>query len=90
MQLAGILITNDMATKGKGASKNVEVTGIPNLCVLSEDPKKIPEDLHHFLIKYLINSTMFRSRECSERTTSLLKAGEKNGPEVYSKIQITV
>ena len=37
----GLLITNDISnSRAKALLKNVEVFGIPNLCVLSEDPKK--------------------------------------------------
>lgn len=83
----GILITNDISnSRAKALLKNVEVTGIPNLCVLSEDPKKIAGRFTSFFDKVLIDAPcsgegMFR------KDNKLIKSWEKNGPEVYSKIQ---
>ena len=38
----GLLITNDISnSRTKALLKNVEVSGIYNLCVLNEDPAKI-------------------------------------------------
>lgn len=49
----GLLITNDISnSRAKALLKNVEVFGIPNLCVLSEDPKKLQTVLQAFLTKY--------------------------------------
>lgn len=49
----GLLITNDISnSRAKALLKNVEVFGIPNLCVLSEDPKKIADRFTGFLTKY--------------------------------------
>ena len=41
-QETGLLITNDISnSRTKALLKNVEVSGVSNLCVLNEDPSKI-------------------------------------------------
>ena len=83
----GLLITNDISnSRAKALLKNVEVFGIPNLCVLSEDPKKIAGRFNCFFDKILIDAPcsgegMFR------KDNKLIKSWEKNGPEFYSQIQ---
>lgn len=83
----GLLITNDISnSRAKALLKNVEVFGIPNLCVLSEDPKKIAGRFTSFFDKILIDAPcsgegMFR------KDNKLIKSWEKNGPEFYSRIQ---
>ena len=53
----GLLITNDISnSRAKALLKNVEVFGIPNLCVLSEDPKKIADRFTGFFDKVLIDA----------------------------------
>ena len=52
----GLLITNDISnSRAKALLKNVEVFGIPNLCVLSEDPKKIADRFTGFFDLSLIH-----------------------------------
>lgn len=83
----GLLITNDISnSRAKALLKNVEVFGIPNLCVLSEDPKRIAGRFTSFFDKILIDAPcsgegMFR------KDNKLIKSWEKNGPEFYSQIQ---
>lgn len=83
----GLLITNDISnSRAKALLKNVEVFGIPNICVLNEDPKKIAERFTGFFDKVLIDAPcsgegMFR------KDSKLIKSWEKTGPEFYSKIQ---
>lgn len=83
----GLLITNDISnSRAKALLKNVEVFGVPNLCVLNEDPCKITDKFKGFFNKVLIDAPcsgegMFR------KDNKLIKAWEKNGPEFYSQIQ---
>ena len=43
----GLLITNDISnSRTKALLKNVEVSGVSNLCVLNEDPAKISGKFH--------------------------------------------
>lgn len=83
----GLLMTNDISnSRAKALLKNIEVCGIPNVCVLSEDPKKIAGRFEGFFDKVLIDAPcsgegMFR------KDNKLIKSWEKNGPAFYSKIQ---
>ena len=83
----GLIITNDISnSRAKALLKNVEVFGVPNLCVLNEDPVGIASRISGFFDKVLIDSPcsgegMFR------KDNKLIKAWEKNGPEFYSQIQ---
>lgn len=83
----GLLITNDISnSRAKALLKNVEVFGVPNLCVLNEDPVGIAARFSGFFDKVLIDAPcsgegMFR------KDNKLIKAWEKNGPEFYSQIQ---
>ncbi len=83
----GLLITNDISnSRAKALLKNVEVSGIPNLCVLSEDPKRIANRFTTFFDKVLIDAPcsgegMFR------KDNKLIKSWQKNGPEFYAEIQ---
>ena len=66
--------------------KNVEMAGIPNLMVLSEDPKKLIHYYKGFFDKVLIDAPcsgegMFR------KDNKLIKSWETNGPEFYHEIQ---
>ena len=83
----GLLVTNDISnSRAKALLKNVEVFGIPNLCLLNEDPVQIVPRFKTFFDKILIDAPcsgegMFR------KDNKLIKAWEKNGPEFYSQIQ---
>ena len=87
---SGLLITNDISnSRAKALLKNVEVSGIPNLCVLSEDPKKISARFTTFFDKVLIDAPcsgegMFR------KDNKLIKSWQKNGPEFYAEIQKSI
>ena len=53
----GLLITNDISnSRAKALLKNVEVSGIPNICVLSEDPQRIAGRFSTFFDKVLIDA----------------------------------
>ena len=84
---SGLLVTNDISnSRAKALLKNVEVFGIPNVYVVSEDPKNIQPGFNEFFDKILIDAPcsgegMFR------KDNKLIKAWEKNGPEFYSQIQ---
>ena len=83
----GLLITNDISnSRAKALLKNIEVFGIPNVCLLNEDPVQITDRFIGFFDKILIDAPcsgegMFR------KDNKLIKAWEKNGPEFYSQIQ---
>lgn len=83
----GLLVTNDISnTRSKALLKNVEMAGIPNLMVLSENPKKLIQYYRGFFDKVLIDAPcsgegMFR------KDSKLIKSWESNGPEFYHEIQ---
>lgn len=83
----GLLMTNDISSsRAKALLKNIEVFGIPNVCVLNEDPKRLVSKFAGYFDKILIDAPcsgegMFR------KDNKLIKSWEKNGPSVYSKIQ---
>ena len=53
----GLLITNDISnSRTKALLKNVEVSGVSNLCVLNEDPAKISGRFTEFFDKVLIDA----------------------------------
>ena len=85
----GLLITNDISnSRTKALLKNVEVSGVSNLCVLNEDPAKISGRFTEFFDKVLIDAPcsgegMFR------KDNKLIKAWEQSGPEVYSAIPVS-
>ncbi len=84
---SGLLVTNDISSsRAKALLKNIEVFGIPNVCVLNEDPKRLVSKFEGYFDKILIDAPcsgegMFR------KDNKLIKSWEKNGPSVYSKIQ---
>lgn len=87
LKKTGLLVTNDISnTRAKALLKNVELFGIPNVIVLSEDPKKLLNYYKGFFDKILIDAPcsgegMFR------KDNKLIKSWENNGPEFYHKIQ---
>ena len=84
---SGLLVTNDISnSRAKALLKNVEVFGIPNVYVVSEDPKNIQPGFNEFFDKILIDAPcsgegMFR------KDNKLIKSWEQEGPEFYSPIQ---
>lgn len=84
---SGLLVTNDISnTRAKALLKNVELSGIPNIMVFSEDPKKLLHYYKGFFDKILIDAPcsgegMFR------KDSKLIKSWEINGPEFYHVIQ---
>lgn len=87
LNCTGLLVTNDISnSRAKALLKNVEVFGIPNAYVLSEDPKNLCPRFKNFFDKILIDAPcsgegMFR------KDNKLIKSWEKTGPDFYAKIQ---
>lgn len=86
----GLLVTNDISnSRTKALLKNVEVSGVANMCVLNEDPAKISDKFCEFFDKVLIDAPcsgegMFR------KDNKLIRAWEQSGPEVYAAIQKSI
>jgi NOL1/NOP2/sun family putative RNA methylase len=86
----GMLVTNDISnSRAKALLKNVEVFGIPNVVVMSEDPKRLVDRYRGCFDKVMIDAPcsgegMFR------KDGRLIKSWERNGPEFYHEIQKSV
>lgn len=83
----GLLISNDVsASRAKALLKNIELFGAKNVMITSEASSKLRAVYEQFFDKILIDAPcsgegMFR------KDSKLIKAWEKNGPEVYGAIQ---
>ena len=86
----GVLIANDISnSRAKGLLKNIEVFGIGNVLVLSEEPGKLEEYFLEYFDKILIDAPcsgegMFR------KDKKMVKAWEEHGPEFFAKIQRSI
>ena len=86
----GVLIANDISnSRAKGLLKNIELFGIGNVLVLSEEPGKLEEYFPEYFDKILIDAPcsgegMFR------KDRKMVKAWEEHGPEFFAKIQRSI
>lgn len=83
----GMLVSNDISnSRAKALLKNLELWGIENICVTSEEPAKLKEIFGEFFDKILIDAPcsgegMFR------KDADMVKSYEEHGPEYYAMIQ---
>ena len=83
----GFLVSNDIsASRAKALLKNIELTGIKNVYVTSEEPHALERKAGILFDKILIDAPcsgegMFR------KDPKLITAWQKNGPDYYSAIQ---
>lgn len=83
----GLLVANDISSsRAKGLLKNIELFGIGNVLVSSEEPGRLAEFFTGFFDKILIDAPcsgegMFR------KDKKMVKAWEEHGPSYFSKIQ---
>ena len=86
----GVLVANDISnSRAKGLLKNLEVFGIGNLLVLSEEPGKLVNYFPEYFDKILIDAPC--SGEGMVRTDrKMVKAWEEHGPEFFSKLQQSI
>ncbi|MEG0720399.1 MAG: RsmF rRNA methyltransferase first C-terminal domain-containing protein, partial [Lachnospiraceae bacterium] len=83
----GLIVANDISnSRAKGLLKNMELFGIANLLVLSEDPEKLISYFPEYFDKILIDAPcsgegMFRKDQ------KMMKSWEERGPEFFSEIQ---
>lgn len=83
----GMLVSNDISnSRAKALLKNLELWGIENICVTSEEPAKLKEIFGEFFDKILIDAPcsgegMFR------KDADMVKSYEEHGPEYYAVIQ---
>lgn len=83
----GLLVANDLSSsRAKALLKNLELMGIPNIYVTSENPQRLAEKFPGFFDKILVDAPcsgegMFR------KEPKMVSYWEKQGPEYYSGIQ---
>jgi NOL1/NOP2/sun family putative RNA methylase len=83
----GMLVSNDISnSRAKALLKNLELWGIENICVTSEEPAKLKDIFGEFFDKILIDAPcsgegMFR------KDADMVKSYEEHGPEYYAVIQ---
>lgn len=81
------MVANDISSsRAKGLLKNMEVFGIGNMLVLSEEPGRLEQYFPEYFDKILIDAPcsgegMFR------KDKKMVKAWEEHGPEFFSNIQ---
>ena len=86
----GVLAANDLSSsRAKGLLKNLELFGIGNVLVLSEEPGKLTTCFHEYFDKILIDAPcsgegMFR------KDKKMIRAWEEHGPGFFSKIQKSI
>lgn len=87
LQGEGLLAANDLSSsRAKGLLKNIELFGIGNVLVLSEEPGALVPRFAGYFDKILIDAPcsgegMFR------KDRKMVKAWEEHGPEYFCKIQ---
>lgn len=90
LEREGVLIANDISSsRTKGLLKNLEVFGIGNMLVLSEEPGKLESYFPEYFDKILIDAPcsgegMFR------KDKKMVKAWEEHGPAFFGKLQRSI
>ncbi len=90
LQGTGVLAANDLSSsRAKGLLKNLELFGIGNVLVLSEEPGKLVPYFREYFDKILIDAPcsgegMFR------KDRKMVRAWEEHGPEYFLKIQRSI
>ena len=86
----GVLAANDLSnSRAKGLLKNIELMGIGNVLVLSEEPGRLIPYFTEYFDKILIDAPcsgegMFR------KDRKMIRAWEEHGPDYFSKIQKSI
>lgn len=87
---SGMLAANDLSnSRAKGLLKNIELMGIGNVLVLSEEPGKLIPYFTEYFDKILIDAPcsgegMFR------KDRKMIRAWEEHGPAFFAKIQRSI
>ncbi len=86
----GVLVANDISySRAKGLLKNLELFGIDNLLVTSEDVGKLADRFPEYFDKILIDAPcsgegMFR------KDARMIRAWQEHGPAYFTKLQRTI
>ena len=78
----GMLVSNDISySRARALLKNLELAGIPNICVTSESPERLAEVWPEFFDKILVDAP------CSGEGMDMVKDWTAHGPSYYAPIQ---
>lgn len=83
----GLLVANDISpSRARALLKNLELAGIPNICVTGETPERLAAQWPEFFDKILVDAPcsgegMFRREE------DMVKDWSQRGPAYYSPLQ---
>ncbi len=83
----GMLLANDVSTsRARALLKNLELAGVPNICVTGETPERLAEAFPEFFDKILVDAPcsgegMFR------RDDEMVKDWAARGPAYYAPLQ---
>lgn len=86
----GVLVSNDLSSsRAKALLKNIEISGIGNVLITCEEPKKLSHTFEGFFDKILVDAPcsgegMFR------KDLAVLKAYLSRGPEFFHPIQVSI
>ncbi|MBS6954837.1 MAG: RsmB/NOP family class I SAM-dependent RNA methyltransferase [Enterocloster asparagiformis] len=87
LQGRGLLVSNDISnSRARALLKNLELAGVPNICVTSESPNKLSQAFPEFFDKILVDAPcsgegMFR------RDSDMVKDWSSRGPAYYGPLQ---
>ncbi len=90
LQGKGMLVANDISnSRARGLLKNLELCGIGNVLVTSEEPGKLVPYFQEYFDKILVDAPcsgegMFRKEK------KMIRAWEEHGPEYFSKLQKSI
>lgn len=83
----GMLYANDISSsRAKALLKNLEMFGAANICVMSEDPKKLAVHYPEYFDKILIDAPC-SGEGMFHREMRMVRDWEEKGPDYYSPIQ---
>ncbi len=86
----GVLIANDISnSRAKGLLKNIEIFGVGNVLVLSEEPGKLEEYFPEYFDKILIDAPC-SGEGLFRKDKKMVKAWEEHGPSFFAKIQRSI
>ncbi len=81
------LLSNDISySRCLALSKNLELAGVPNVCVSAENPEKLAESYCGFFDKILVDAPC-SGEGMFHKDDSLIKDWQERGPKYYAPIQ---
>lgn len=83
----GVLLANDISSsRARALLKNMELTGLPNYYIASEDPEKLTEKFPEFFDKILIDAPC-SGEGMFHKEPKMAEYWEEKPPQYYAQIQ---